>query len=152
MPADEPPHTAALFVRLPIEQARRLDLAATALSARKKDLVTGLVERYVHPESPEGLDALRGLATVSPSPRRVTIDLEQPADTVGHHSFHPAAPAEVLSAAQAAELLTVPEEALLELAERRKLPGRQIAGEWRFSRTALLNWLGETEAEDAAPS
>lgn len=23
-----------------------------------------------------------------------------------------------------------------------EVPGRQIAGEWRFSRDALLNWLG----------
>lgn len=48
----------------------------------------------------------------------VTIDLEQPAVTVGHHSLYPADRPEVLGHEQAAELLTVAEDALLELAAR----------------------------------
>lgn len=135
------PDTAALFVRLPIEQARRLDQAASALPARKKDLVAGLVERYVRPDLPEGLEALREFASSTSQPRRVTIDLEAPPVTVGHHSFQPAAAPEVLSAAQAAELLAVEEKALVELAEQQQLPGRKIAGQWRFARQALLDWL-----------
>ncbi|PZS08016.1 MAG: hypothetical protein DLM64_13310 [Solirubrobacterales bacterium] len=136
--------TAALFVRLPIEHARRLDRAARVLSVRKKDLVAGLVQRHVDPESQEGLDALRVL-TADATPRRVTIDLEQPGLTLGHHSFQPAGPLEVLSCAQAADLLGVAEDVLLALAEERRLPGRKLAGQWRFSRGALLHWLGTVE-------
>jgi hypothetical protein len=29
------------------------------------------------------------------------------------------------------------------LAEQGELPGRQLAGEWRFSRAALLAWLAQ---------
>ena len=50
----------ALFVRLTAAQAERLDRAASALSAHKKDLIGGLVETYVDPSTPAGLDALRG--------------------------------------------------------------------------------------------
>jgi excisionase family DNA binding protein len=129
------PDDVALFVRLPAEQARRLDEAAGALPARKKDLVAGLVDRYVRPDSPEGLEALREIAGSAPA--------------VGHHSFRPAAPAEVLDAAQAAELLSVSRQAVVELAERREIPGRKIAGEWRFARAALLAWLSAGEPADA---
>ncbi len=130
----------ALFVRLPAEPARRLDQAAAALPARKKDLVAGLLERYVDPDTPDGLERLRALAAPA-SPRRVTIDLQEPGVTVGRHSFQPAPAPEVLSAAQAAELLAVDERAIVALAEQRELPGRKIAGEWRFARAALLQWL-----------
>ncbi len=144
MPSSDPSPTTGLFVRLPVEHARRLDQAANAVPAHKKDLVRGLVDRYVHPESQEGLDALRDLTLTSPP--RVTIDLGQSADAVGRHAFHPAAPAEVLGLEEAAELLAVPAQAVLDLATRREIPGRQIAGEWRFSRAALLAWLGGVDA------
>jgi excisionase family DNA binding protein len=62
--------------------------------------------------------------------------------TVGHAEFRPAPAPEVLTSEQAAELLAVEPAALLELAEQGELPGRQIGGEWRFSRSALLAWLG----------
>ncbi len=62
--------------------------------------------------------------------------------TVGRHAFTPSAPAEVLTAAQAAELLRVEEAEVVALAGRGELPGRRIGDQWRFSRTALLAWLG----------
>jgi excisionase family DNA binding protein len=127
----------ALYVRLTTEQASRLDAAAAAIPARKKDLIGGLVDRYVDPQR---VDSLREL--VSTSPRRVSIDLGSPAPVVGHAEFRPAPAPEVLTAAGAAELLSVEEPAVVELAERGELPGRSIGGEWRFSRAALLAWLG----------
>jgi excisionase family DNA binding protein len=133
--------TKPLYVRLPAEQAQRLDEAASALAASKKDLVAGLVERYVHPEDPDQLEALREVARSAPRPRRIEIDFDGPALTVGHHAFHPTPP-EVLDAAQAAELLAVDEQAIVEAAERGDLPGRRIGGQWRFARRALLDWLG----------
>jgi excisionase family DNA binding protein len=110
---------AALFVRLPQEQADRLDRAAAALGTPKGRLVARLVERHVDPDSPTGL-------------------LDFP---LGRHTFQPAALPEVLTADQAAALLQAPVQAVLELAEKGELPGRKLAGEWRFARQALIAWL-----------
>ena len=60
---------------------------------------------------------------------------------VGHVALREPAP-EVLTPGEAAALLRIEEPQLREAAERGEVPGRRIAGEWRFSRDALLNWLG----------
>jgi hypothetical protein len=68
-PAEE---TAALYVRLPRSVAERLDRAAFELKAAKRDIVTGLVSRYVDPTSAEGLTELGSLAAARveiPPPR-----------------------------------------------------------------------------------
>jgi excisionase family DNA binding protein len=132
--------TSPLYVRLTSEQAGRLDRAAAAVPAHKKDLIGGLVERYVDPEDAASLASLRELA--SAPGRRVTVELGGDGPVVGHAEFRPFAPAEVLDAKQAAELLMVAESAVVELARTGELPAREIAGEWRFSRRALLAWLG----------
>jgi|SRR5215207_9647367 len=130
--------TAALYVRLPHAEFEKLDRAAEALATNKKALVTTLVSHYVDPDSTAGLDRLREIAA---RPHRVTVDL--PGDTlaVGHHAFTPAALPDVLTPAQAAELLQVAEDEVVELAEAGKLPGRRIGDRWRFSRPALIAWL-----------
>ena len=129
--------TQALYVRLPQAESQRLQRAAAALGTNKKALVSSLVAAYVDPDTPEGLEQLRVVAT----DRRVTVTLPEEGITVGRHAFTPAAPAEVLTAAEAAELLQVEEADLLALAERGELPGRRIGDAWRFSRAALLTWL-----------
>jgi excisionase family DNA binding protein len=131
----------ALFVRLTPEQARRLERAAEAVPARKKDLIGGLLERFVHPDTPAGLEALRELAGRDETRRKVTIDLGGEGPVVGHASFRPAPEPEVLDAAGAAELLLADEAAVVELAERGEIPARRIGDTWRFSRRALLEWL-----------
>jgi hypothetical protein len=160
--AREPGPTQALFVRIPTEQARRLDRAAFELRRPKQALVSELLERYVDPDSPASLAALgagasrRAEELAGPlgmggegARRRVTVETLEP-DTlvVGHHSFRPAerqregaSALEVLSSEQAGELLQVSSEAVEELARDGQLPGRVIAGEWRFLRAALLEWL-----------
>ena len=130
--------TTALYVRLPHSESEKLDRAAEALSTNKKAIVTTLVSHYVDPDSDAGLDRLRTLAA---APRRVTIDLPDQGMAVGHHAFTPATPPDVLTPAQAAELLQVPEPELLALAEGGTLPGRRIGDHWRFSRPALIAWL-----------
>ena len=67
---------------------------------------------------------------------------------VGRHSFRPAEAPEVLTPAQLGELLQVEEEAVVELAERGELPARKVGEEWRFSRSAVLAWLGEEQPEE----
>jgi excisionase family DNA binding protein len=57
-------------------------------------------------------------------------------------------PPEVMSPAQAARLLQVDKDVLLELAAAGRVPGRRVGGEWRFARTALIDWLSE---RDSAP-
>jgi excisionase family DNA binding protein len=61
--------------------------------------------------------------------------------TVGHHAFTPAQLPDVLTPVQAAELLQVSEDEVVELAEAGTLPGRRIGERWRFSRPALIAWL-----------
>jgi excisionase family DNA binding protein len=133
----------ALFVRLSADQAGRLERAVAAVPARKKDLIGGLLERHVDPDSEEGIEALREIARAgAPAPRFLGEERERP--VVGHHAFTPAPRPEVLDAAGAAELLAVEQPAIVTLAERGELPGRRIGGEWRFSRSALLAWLGNS--------
>ena len=142
-----PPH-AALYVRLPADEARKLDRAAHAVGAAKKDLVAGLVARYVDPDSDDGLHALRRLGAEAPGalPRRVVVEADDPQLVVGHHSFRPADLPDVLTPAQAATLLQVNEDAVLALAEEGRLPARRIGDEWRFARAAVVAWLsGDAE-------
>jgi excisionase family DNA binding protein len=149
-PADPDPDTAALFVRLPAAEARKLDRAAHAVGAPKKDLVAGLVARYVDPDSDRGLHALRRLGAEAPGalPRRVVIEADDPQLVVGHHSFRPADLPDVLTPAQAAALLQVDEDAVLALAEEGRLPGRRISDDWRFARAALVAWLSAPGDEE----
>ncbi len=157
MSAAEPrrrPDTSALFVRIPTAEADKLDRAAFELKAAKQDLVTGLVARYVDPSSPTGLEALRHLRAEASSGaahsssgdrRRVTVETADDALAIGRHSFRPLGAPDVLTLEQVADLLEVAEEAVEALAEEGELPGRKIGSDWRFSRAAVLAWLGHEE-------
>ncbi len=134
-----PDPTAALYVRLPHSEFEKLDRAAEALATNKKTIVTGLISRYVDPDSAAALKTLR--SSLTPEPRRVTINLPDEGLAVGHHAFTPAPLPDVLTPGQAAELLQVPEDELLALAEAGSVPGRRIGDRWRFSRPALVEWL-----------
>jgi len=118
-----------LFVRLPAAEASKLDRASHELKIAKKDLVTALVARHVDPQR---LDSLR----------RVVVEMGRDELTVGRAEFRPHEQPEVLTLEQAAELLQVPPEAAAELADAGELPGRKIGDDWRFSRRAVLAWLG----------
>lgn len=129
-------NTTPLFVRLPAHAAAKLDRAAFELNTPKKDLVAGLVERYVDPDAPEDLAQLVG------DRRRVTVELDPDRLTVGRHSFRPAPKPDVLTLEQLAELLQADAADLEAMAEAGELPGRRIGKMWRFSRAAVLEWLG----------
>ena len=136
----KPPAEGALFVRLPSDAVEKLHRAAEALGMRKKDLVAGLVSRYVDPDSPRGLDALGTLST-----REVPLGFVDPASARGSYSFQPYDLPEVMTAAQAAQFLQIEEATVVELAGAGKLPGRRLGGGWRFSRAALVAWLSTPE-------
>ena len=141
-----PDPTAAVYVRLPQQEAAKLHRAAEALATNKKAIVTSLVSRYVDPDSQQALDNLRG--ALEPA-RRVIVNLPNEGIAVGHHAFTPAPLPEVLTPDQAAELLQVEPGDVIALAEAGTLPGRRIGEQWRFSRPALIAWLagGEPPAE-----
>ena len=104
-----------LYVRLPRAETDLLDRAAFEGRVSKRELVTEAVRAH-----------LGGM-------ERGRIDLPR-ADQ---------APRDVLTLAQAAELLQVPEDAVRSLADAGEISGRLIAGEWRFARAALVAWLSE---------
>src|SRR4051812_44494876 len=130
MPKKTPPQT-ALYVRLPAIAGEKLDRASEALGVAKKDLVAGLVARYVDPDSQRGLSALGSLSRR----RRINVDLADASPAVGSYSFQAyesPEPPEVLNAEQAGRLLQIEEALVVELAEAGKLPGRKLGAEWRF--------------------
>jgi excisionase family DNA binding protein len=136
MSKKNPPET-ALYVRLPATAVDKLDRAAEVLGVHKKDLVAGLVSKYVDPDSRHGLSALSSLS----QPRRVTVELGEPSPAIGTYSFQAYDPPEVMNAEQAAQFLQIDEKVVTELAESGKLPGRKLGHAWRFSRAALVAWL-----------
>jgi excisionase family DNA binding protein len=143
MARDSDQELAALFVRLPVEQAEKLDRAAFELKVPKQQLVGALLERF----SASQLARLPGLES---GRRRVVVESEVDDMAVGSHSFRPFEPPEVLSPAEVAELLQVEEPLVQKLADSGELPGRKIGKEWRFSRSAVLEWLGAAEEEEDA--
>jgi len=50
---------------------------------------------------------------------------------------------EVLGLEEASRLLGITVDEMSELLEAEDLPARMIGGQWRFSRSALIRWLGE---------
>ena len=139
MARKNPPET-PLYVKLPSTAVDKLDRAAAALGVAKKELVAGLVSRYVDPDSQTGLNALGALAT-----RRPPLDTSQPGPLMGTYSFQPYDPPEIMNAAQAAQFLQIEERNVIELAEAGKLPGKKLGPVWRFSRDALVAWLATPE-------
>ena len=125
----------ALFVRLPAGEVSKLDRAADALGVAKKDLVAGLVSKYVDPDTRRGRDALAVLS----EPRVVKAGDNGP--VLGSHAFRPYELPEVLTPEQAAELLQLEAKVVLQLSDSGELPGRKLGKVWRYSRTALIAWL-----------
>ena len=107
---------------------------------RKKDLVAGLVSKYVDPDSRRGLTALGTLAADRSGGNGHDAGHEA-GPARGSYSFQPYDPPEVMNAGQAAAFLQIEEAAVLEMAEAGRLPGRRLPGGWRFSRAALVAWL-----------
>jgi excisionase family DNA binding protein len=121
-----------LYVRIPQSQAEKLDRAAFELKVPKQDLVAGLV-------------AEMKFAPGFTRRRTEVVEVDEGL-SVGRASFLPAEPREVLTLADAAELLQVERDVVNAMAEAGELPGRKLGDEWRFSRAALIAWLGGEES------
>jgi len=124
MESEVPPeHVKPLFVRLAAPEADRLSEVAAATGKSKRRLVSEAVRRHLDEDS--------GLVVGRVSLREADV--------------------EVMTLGEAAQLLRVDEQSLRQSAERGELPSRLIAGEWRFSRDALLAWLGGSCAAGDRP-
>ena len=53
---------------------------------------------------------------------------------------------EVLNLEQAIELFGVSERTMIKLLREERIPARKIGREWRFNRSALLDWLGKGDS------
>ena len=105
-----------LYVKLPQNAVEKLHRAAEQLGVHKKDIVAGLVTKYLDPMAPPG-------------------------PTLGSYSFRPYELPEILSSEQAGQFLQIEEKNVIELAEAGKLPGKRLGPVWRFSREALVAWV-----------
>lgn len=124
--------TTALFARIPARQAAQLDRLSFELKLPKQEILSQLIARH--------LGTLR-----SEEQPASPLEVEGEELALGRHSFRALGVPEVLTLAQAAELLQVGEELVRTLAEEGVLPGRLLGDEWRFSLRALLAWLAEPE-------
>ncbi|HSD87946.1 MAG TPA: helix-turn-helix domain-containing protein [Kofleriaceae bacterium] len=115
----KPPPETPLYVKLPNAAVEKLDRAAAATGLRKKDLVAGLLTKY--------------------------LDTNDAGVMVGSYSFQPYDPPEIMNAEQAGQFLQIDEKMVIELAEAGKLPGKKLGPVWRFSRDALVAWLSTPE-------
>ena len=55
---------------------------------------------------------------------------------------------EVLNIEEAAELLGVSVKTFNKVLHSENIPGRKIGREWKFSRQALINWIGAGRSDD----
>jgi excisionase family DNA binding protein len=132
----------ALFVRLPREEAEKLDRFVFERRIPKRDVVRRLVAEHLD----EG-----DVMWQRPLPPPMPLQVPPGADVViGRADFVPTEAAEVLGVDEVAELLQAEPDAIRELAESGGLPGRKIGEEWRFLRRAVLAWLGGVEPPSAA--
>jgi excisionase family DNA binding protein len=88
-------------------------------------------------------------------PRGKTATVTRPSaapPAVANTPVDPAGTGDVLTLAEAAAYLRVAEGDVLRTVREQKLPGRLIAGQWRFLKAAIQDWLrsapprGSTEA------
>jgi excisionase family DNA binding protein len=115
--ADE---TSPVFARIPKAEAEKLDRAAFALKTSKQRILATLIAQHLEPLTVEAGEWATGRALV-----RAAAEVP-----------------DVLTPAQLAELLQVDEKTVRDLARRGQVPARKIGREWRFSRRAVLEWLG----------
>ena len=113
---------AALFVRIPAAQARQLDSRARALGRTKQDLVADLLATSLVPEDMS---------------QRKQLPLKEPDD--------------VITLDELAEFLKLDHEAVMVRVVSGELPGRRFADHWRFSRRAVLAWLGGSDNPQRTP-
>jgi len=121
-----PRNLTPLFVRLPRNHAAALGRLAAESGRTKQHVVSELVEQ-----------------ALTTGPRPLSMGRVEIAGTPAVRED------DVLTLEEAAALLKVSADAVRSRAERGELPARHFGDEWRFSKLALLAWLGDG---DVGPS
>lgn len=122
---------AALFVRVPTELMEAVDARVRATGRTKQALVTGLIE--------SGL-VESGLRVEPALPHERSGPGIDPAADV------------VCDLDEIAALLRVDPDDVVARVANDDLPGRNIGGQWRFSRAAVMRWLEGADRPDRAPT
>jgi len=73
-----------------------------------------------------------------------SLEIEEEADRTG--GTKPEAP--VLTAAEVADLLRVSYRTIITMAKAGEIPAFVIAGQWRFSRSTILQWIEDLTKEN----
>jgi excisionase family DNA binding protein len=115
----------ALFVRIPISAAKRLESHAKRLGQSKQDLVSTMIAE--------------GLSKSSPRHSATPVAVEQ---------IKVSAPLEILTLDELAEFLRVDRSILEARLASGELPARRFGDEWRFSREAVLRWMEGSDRSD----
>lgn len=55
---------------------------------------------------------------------------------------------EILNMQEVCELLSVSEKTMIKLLKEENIPARKIGREWRFSKNAIIEWLGSGDSMD----
>ena len=131
MPTSPPP-LKAIYVRLPQDDAARLDAVAASTGVSKQRLVGEAVRGHLDGALEAGGDRLVvGRAALREPVSEVTPD--------------PQLSGEVMTLGEVAVLLRVDERQVRRSAEESELPGRLIGDDWRFARAAVLSWLAREQ-------
>jgi len=139
MSADSKP----LFVRLATDDADRLDAAVAATGKSKRRLVSEAMREHLacgeHQARGEHLPGDERPAREELTVGRISLVEEGRTPLSDPDSTAP--PNEVMTLPEAAAFLRLGEAQLERSAAKSEVPARRIAGQWRFSRAALLTWL-----------
>jgi len=133
MSADSKP----LFVRLATDDADRLDAAVAATGKSKRRLVSEAMREHL--ARGEHLAGDERPAREELTVGRISLVEEGRTPLSDPDSTAPAN--EVMTLPEAAAFLRLEEAQLEQSAAKSEVPARRIAGQWRFSRAALLAWL-----------
>lgn len=57
----------------------------------------------------------------------------------------------VMTAQEVADLLRVSYRVIIKMAKENAIPAFMVAGQWRFSRSAILKWIDDISNEDYNP-
>ena len=144
---------AALFVRIPASQARRLDVRARALGRTKQDLVSELLASSLAPDRVRTREAdVHGDGETGGGGGTGAGEGGGGAGGEGPSRAPSSGPSEVLTLEELADWLQLDPEAVLVRVAAGELPGRRFGDEWRFARQAVLAWLEGTDPPERAPA
>ncbi len=111
----------ALFVRIPMATARKLESHAKRAGRSKQDVVSTLIT--------EGLQKSTNNAVIAPTPPSVVVEPSN----------------DIMTLDELVAFLRVDRAELERRLHAQELPARRFGEEWRFSREAIAHWMEGTD-------